>query len=316
MSKIYTVYDEDNKIIYTGTSRDELLDKFKIASSNYIYSGEFFLPNKRCKSKIKVTIAKASVIQGNFQKIAPVLLDEARFNSKQLKFLRKKPLETVNLSDMKPVPGYPYHYASKTGHVYVEYEPGKIAKCSEILSSGKTRKYYHVSLYTKDKSKFDAVMSRVIASAWLDNTLNIDYTKDNRDVDHINGEQTLNNSVTNLQILSHAENLKKAMNIYCKGFNGKKCYVYDGKKDRYYPFDSTVEASLWLKAQDDRGIPEGYKPNAGIFSKLYKNKWLRRERYSVGYTKEECKEIYQKNIYDPKKAPEYDCLKFGSNYGI
>ena len=46
--------------------------------------------------------------------------------------------------------------------------------------------------------------------------------------------------------------------------------------------------------------------NAGIFNKLYKEKWLRRKRYSVGYTKEECKETYQKNIYDPKKAPEYD----------
>ena len=199
-------------------------------------------------------------------------------------------MEPANVSPdhLKRLVGFPGFYAGDNGLVYYNYN-GKYKPVTLNRSKGKTKTYYDVSLHNDKGERVVVRLNRLIARTWIDHTLNLSYKLDKRVVDHINND-TLNNSVSNLQVITQSENLKKRV-LEDDAYLSKKrvtCWVYDGIKKRYYKFVSVNDASDWLIKVSHSNT----KHNAGIYAVMVKKHNIRGKRWSAGYTKREAKANY------------------------
>lgn len=103
----------------------------------------------------------------------------------------------------KPIKDYPHLLISRTGKVWTtKYD-------RELHPLVTNRGYLRVNL-SKDKTVKRVHVHRLVAQAFIPNPDNLS------EVDHIDGNK-LNNTVENLQWISHSDNMRKA----CKGYDGK-----------------------------------------------------------------------------------------------
>jgi len=185
-----------------------------------------------------------------------------------IKSVERKPGEFFKL-----VPGTTRYYASNLGRVIKITSEGEV-ECRLIRSKNKTGRYYYDVLIELKDMKTRCRVSRIIAKTWLDDSLNLLYSKeDTRVVDHIS-EDTLDNSLSNIRVLSQSNNIKRAIYEYNKtvGKTPRKCYAE--KDGEYRVYSSTSDLVKDITGSN----------NNGVFSHAVKyshkiNGW------AVGYTK-------------------------------
>lgn len=218
---------------------------------------------------------------------AETMSDAERFDAlKYCKdFFQKKNKVMRNPGEQfRLVPGTSRFYASNHGRVLKMTSKGE-SLCAEIASKNKTNKiYYDTYIEFCENGEFYKARvrtSRIVAKTWIDSSLPFLY-KDERVVDHRDNDST-NNKISNLQILSQRENINNA--IYKQGRtvgrSCKKCYAYNIDNGRFTEYVSTAKL-----CEDIFG-----KHNNGYFNCYYKKNIVAKDLYIFGYDKDEILKI-------------------------
>lgn len=185
--------------------------------------------------------------------------------------------------NVKQVPGVEGLYACKDGTIYKVNCKGEVVRCYESVTKGACKLYYRVSY-----KKIDYLISRLVAKTFLDDSLVLNDLKDGKritglDVDHIDND-TSNNTLTNLQILSHSDNLlKRASEIGGWGKQSKQTYVYNNETRTFTEFDRLNEAGRWICERENKNYNPGYAGDA------INNGYALFKKYGLGYSKAEAK---------------------------
>lgn len=202
------------------------------------------------------------------------LSDEEKFKAiedihEEMAEIRK--VERLNGEVFKLVPTTTRFYASNLGRVLKVTSEGE-ALCRTIRSRNKTGRYYFDVNVEVDGKRIKCRVSRVIAKTWLDSTLPLLYSsEDKRIVDHIS-EDTLDNSITNIRVFDQSSNIKRAIYEFNKsvGKECKRCYAEKDGVRKEYPSTALLIKDIMNETNPgyfNHAIKYGHKLNG----------------YSVGY---------------------------------
>lgn len=123
-------------------------------------------------------------------------------------------------------------------------------------------------------------LHRAMAKTFLDSSLNLFYNKDKRVVNHIDNNSQ-NNHISNLEIMTQSENIRAAMDMGIKvgSYEAKECYAYNVKTNELRNYKFVRELCRDIFKTD----------NAGRFNHNYKCKSISKEGWRVGYTESEAR---------------------------
>ena len=173
-----------------------------------------------------------------------------------------------------------------TGRFKLSYKGNEELIPLKKSRNASNRNYWDVKLYpiTEDDIVLKPCqyrMTRVLAKVFLDSSLNLDWKLDKRDVDHIDNDST-NNHISNLRVISHQDNLLYASRIKSWGYDKRKCYAYDITNSEWHEYNSIGELCRDIYNSS----------NKGLFNHAYKYKSLCKSKYLIGYDKNEILEVY------------------------
>jgi hypothetical protein len=133
----------------------------------------------------------------------------------------------------KDIPGYSKYEASNTGELRIK----KTLKiCCKYVNNG----YYRVKVKPDGAEKFEnRRLNRLIALAWVENP---DPATKNQ-VNHINGDEKLNNHHTNLEWVSAKENMA---HFHATTFRAKKVRLIFSSETETMEFESISAAALYF----------------------------------------------------------------------
>lgn len=186
----------------------------------------------------------------------------------------------LNGEEIREVEGIKNLYASNFGRLFKFNYKGILQVKKPYISKAKTKPYYRTIHNGVDYS-----VSRIIAHTFINSELPLTGNKSGNKlvVDHINGDDTLNNSVNNLQIITQSDNLKKKVREIGSWSNmkNKECYSYNIWTHEYKKYNTTGELvnDIWKKT------------NNGYFNKAYINKFLIQGRFVIGYDLDDLKDL-------------------------
>jgi len=132
----------------------------------------------------------------------------------------------------KDIEGYPNYQVSNLGRV-------RNIKTHRILSAGyKKNGYQFVALFKGDGKPKYYLIHRLVAEAFIEvpqTYLYKGYSKETLDIDHVDFDRT-NNFSTNLQWLTHKDNIQKSKALCVVGYNHEKMIITNqiSKLDTYY----------------------------------------------------------------------------------
>lgn len=111
-------------------------------------------------------------------------------------------------------------------------------KTHRILSAGYTKNGYQFVVLCKDGKPKNYLIHRLVAEAFIpipQTYLDKGFTKETLDIDHVDFDRT-NNFSTNLQWLTHKENIQKSIALCVVGYNKGKMIITDqySKLKTYY----------------------------------------------------------------------------------
>lgn len=258
----YRVYDEADNLIYTTNSRDDLMEKFDIKSTTYIYGGDYFRPNISAEECIRVDIVK-SVEEVEYTVEVPASLQGIK-SSKDMEYEGSLPGEI-----WKTIPDFPLYSVSSFGRVLVEIDGEKRLKKFVKSTNANGRNYYDVLLKNiGDKRGSRIRVNRLVVNVFKDSNLPLRTFKGTPVVVHHDGS-TLDNSVENVSISSHTENINEGnavstkKNKACKATNlktGEVRYFFNTKLlVKYVTGGKSDNAGYFNHAIHNNGIVHGWK---------------------------------------------------------
>lgn len=275
LQKEFRIYNSNQELLLVTDNITEAAG-FLMCSETFLRSklnnGLFKLPKRSTQVRVQFTksyindYSKEQQIELNYQK-----------SIRDLKVIK-------GFDNIKEVPGFEGVYACKDGSIFKKSSTGILKECKYHKVQGRTHIYYKVALFG-----IESMVSRVIAKTFLDETLPLNDTKGNRkrntflDVDHIDSNPA-NNTLENLQILTHSENLmKRADEIGGWGKPNLETYVYDKQTKKYKKFSRINEACRYLCELHNRNYNPGYTARAKA------QKFALFGRYGIGNTKQEAR---------------------------
>lgn len=186
-------------------------------------------------------------------------------------------IERLENEEFRLIPNTNNYYVSNMGRamkVEVDSKGGsKESLLSVIRSRNCNGKYYH-DIYVKfknDKRTSRVRLGRCIAAAWKDSNFGILFKDDKRVVDYRDNDSE-NNKLENIRILTQSENLMSALYEQNKEVSIPKKRCYARKGDDYREYDSTN-----MLVRDISNCK-----NAGMFNHAVKYKH-KLNGYEVGY---------------------------------
>lgn len=205
-----------------------------------------------------------------------------------VKNLNQRLFNSVGAENIKEVPGYEGIYCTKSGIVYKTNSEGLLVRCPDGIIRGKCKDYARVSFLGKSY-----IVSRVVARTFINPNLSLESQMNGKkrtsllDVDHIDNN-TLNNNVSNLQVLTHQENIYKRSKEVGSWSNkpNKTVYIYNIETKEVLKFDTTNDAVRYMCSEKKKNYNPGYLLPA------YNNKRALFKTYSIGYTEDEAKSNY------------------------
>lgn len=270
--RCWNVYDESNKLIFECENVKDILEKFGMSATTYLYqyknTGKYFYTSILKNCKIRVDYVKQRV---ETMVVSPFIIPEKD----------RTPAEEFNdpTEIWKHIPETPYcnECSNKGRFRHVDSEGNyKLQKLTG--SKNRTNKIYY-DFYIKDPEKrgYDIRAHRAIAKTFIDPTFPLKYTKGEKlIVDHIDNNSE-NNNIENLRIITQAENIRSAIYDHSKEVSRpkKKCYaenIYTNER-REYPSTNELVRDIWGKS------------NNGYFSTALKNNSVSKAGWKVGYIK-------------------------------
>ena len=163
VKRLFRVYDVNDNVIYESENAKDVVDKFNLASTSYLYafknSGLYFKPNKKSDDKIMVEYIK--------EKVTRTIIVEEPF------IIPEHKRETiVNLpgEEWKVIPGVPAcNYASSMGRLKVVDVEGNERLSTMFVNKNRTkRNYSNASIVVPNGKNYYVRASRAIAKAFLD----------------------------------------------------------------------------------------------------------------------------------------------------
>jgi hypothetical protein len=229
--RLFKLYDEENKLVGTSASANELADKFRITLT-YIYkyynTDTYFFNNKidRIKYRIEYTIDRSNDIEPF---VIPVRMRQT----------------IVNLPGevWKQIPDVPNcNWASNKGRFKIVDVSNNEKMNTIIISKNKTKRSYRdVTLENPDGNNIRVRATRVLAKTFIDPEFPLFYKVGSKVVvDHIDND-SLNDDITNLRIISQQENIRSAIYDHGKKFGTAPKKVRNKKTGKVY--DSAAQAA-------------------------------------------------------------------------
>ena len=175
--------------------------------------------------------------------------------------------ETWDYADKVPVKGKLFDFNTETNQDYIFSSKGRIfnLRTGKIIGTGKSKKYNYFSFKLKNGESKNMGVHRPIAYTFCNNN---NHSLDDT-VNHIDGDPT-NNSADNLEMISHAQNIRHACEIGLR----KICPVVQLTKDNEFvkEYDSIVSASKEtdIYEQNISAVCKGRVKTAGKYRWLYK----------------------------------------------
>jgi uncharacterized pyridoxamine 5'-phosphate oxidase family protein len=209
----FRAYDENDILVAVSDSAVNIARAIK-TTSNYIFeyknTNEYLFNSE--KKKYRVTYVKSVSVREE-----PFVIP-----ADKVVIITNNPGEV-----WKQIPGVPNcNWASTDGRFKVVDVAGNemFSTIYKSVNNNKTfnkRTYYDVQIYNPSGSSIRVRASRVLVKTFIDSEFPLFYTKgDKVVVDHINNDST-DNRVSNLRIMTQSENLRSAIYDHGKSF-GKK----------------------------------------------------------------------------------------------
>ena len=280
----YTVYNNKDELVFECKTMKELSDKYKraacflekrINSGLFNVSKDLVISVNRDMYYHNICIMREPVLKTTVKRV----YKKARYGiipEDKRDIIENLPGEVWKMID----DGFNYNWCSNKGRFKIVDAEGneRLRKTMKSMGGRDHNKEYHdITLYSTipGVKSITCRSSRAIAKTFIDPTLELNTTKNApRKVDH-KDNNTNNECVDNLRILSHSENLKAAYNeqgVLRTGLAAcRKCYAEkDGERREY----NTTAALV----RDLTG-----KNNGGYFqtAMLAKNPKLR--GWNIGY---------------------------------
>lgn len=281
VTRSFRVFDENNNLIFEATSAKEVMKKFDMNTSNYLYkfknTGEYFKPHILSEEKIRIDYVKTKTTTVE-SKEEPFVIPESK----------RETIESLPGEIWKSIPGiYEGNMCSNLGRFKIVDSEGNERFSPINRSVNRTKRLYRdVRIYMPGKEDFYCRTSRVLARTFLDETLGLLFKDDRRIVDHIedkfNEDGTLYENIDNLQILTSKENSRKAVYEEHKEYGRpkKSCVAYNVKTEEVREYETTAKLSEDIWGSN----------NAGYFNAAYKAKSTTRDGWKVGFSLDEIKQ--------------------------
>lgn len=267
-----------------------MIEKNYTLKTTKISEDETFTKMDVSKSRLK-ELNLRSLFKSNYNRYFGIGKDEKGFYIRELKdydkgyFIipRKRRAIIVDLPEeiWKHIPGTPdCNYVSNMGRFKLVDQDGNERFGSVITSTNKTKKKYYDILIKKPNDRgYRVRLSRALAKTFIDENFPLIYSNGDRVVvDHIDNNSE-NNKVDNLRIVSSSDNILAA--IYQQnrvvGRAKRECYAYNINTGEIRKYISTA-----LLSQDIFN-----STNRGWFSNYNKNKLKTASGWIVGYNKDE-----------------------------
>jgi hypothetical protein len=208
----FRVYDEDDKLIYVSDSASDIASKLN-TSTSYIFkyknTDEYFSNNKYQNKMLKISYVKTYI-----EKVEPFVIPEDKVQD-----IKNKPDEV-----WKVIPGVPScNYASSYGRFKVVDLSGNEMLLNALHSKNSNGRTYHdYNLINPDGNNIRVRASRALAKTFIDESFPLFYTNGNKVVvDHINNDST-DDKISNLRIITQSQNIQSAIYDHKKVFGRPK----------------------------------------------------------------------------------------------